>query len=183
MSIARVLPGLLLLICCGLLGGIAQAQTAAPVAPPPAAAPPPPPRPVAFDAALLKAANDLFSKAKLEGAPDKVTLIIDPLIDGVTGAQSIIDQLVPCSGPASGGTWKNHGQYVSSVAHAAQTLANQGCINEQEKGQIVSEAARSNCGKGSNGHHGNHTNHNKNHKNHKNHKHNQGEMGSDEMGG
>jgi len=88
MSIARVLPGLLLLICCGLLGGIAQAQTAAPVAPPPAAAPPPPPTPVAFDAALLKAANDLFSKAKLEGAPDKVTLIIDPLIDGVTGAQS-----------------------------------------------------------------------------------------------
>jgi len=78
----------LLLICCGLLGGTAQAQTAAPAAPPPAAAPPPPPTPVAFDAALLKAANDLFSKAKLEGAPDKVTLIIDPLIDGVTGAQS-----------------------------------------------------------------------------------------------
>ena len=88
MSIARVLPGLLLLICCGLLGGTAQAQTAAPAALPPAAAPPPPPTPVAFDAALLKAANDLFSKAKLEGAPDKVTLIIDPLIDGVTGAQS-----------------------------------------------------------------------------------------------
>jgi len=88
MSIARVLPGLLLLICCGLLGGTAQAQTAAPAAPPPAAAPPPPPTPVAFDAALLKAANDLFSKAKLDGAPDKVTLIIDPLIDGVTGAQS-----------------------------------------------------------------------------------------------
>ena len=88
MSIARVLPGLLLLICCGLLSGTAQAQTAAPAAPPPAAAPPPPPTPVAFDAALLKAANDLFSKAKLEGAPDKVTLIIDPLIDGVTGAQS-----------------------------------------------------------------------------------------------
>ena len=88
MSIARVLPGLLLLICCGLLGGTAQAQTAAPAAPPPAAAPPPPPTPVAFDAALLKAANDLFSKATLEGAPDKVTLIIDPLIDGVTGAQS-----------------------------------------------------------------------------------------------
>ena len=88
MSIARVLPALLLLICCGLLSGTAQAQTAAPAAPPPAAAPPPPPTPVAFDAALLKAANDLFSKAKLEGAPDKVTLIIDPLIDGVTGAQS-----------------------------------------------------------------------------------------------
>jgi len=106
-------------------------------------------------------------------------------LSGVTGAESIIDQLVPCSGPASGGTWKNHGQYVSSVAHAAQSLANQGCISEQEKGQIVSEAARSDCGKGSNDHQGNHKNH-RNHKNHnnnhKNHKHNPHEMGSHEMG-
>ena len=75
------------MLCCGLLGATAQAQVAAPAAPPPAAAPPPP-TPVAFDAALLKAANDLFSKAKLEGAPDKIMLVIDPLIDGVTGAQS-----------------------------------------------------------------------------------------------
>jgi outer membrane protein OmpA-like peptidoglycan-associated protein len=43
---------------------------------------------VAFNDALLKAANDLFSKAKMDSAPDKVTLVIDPLIDGVTGAQS-----------------------------------------------------------------------------------------------
>jgi len=108
-------------------------------------------------------------------------------LSGVMDAESIIDELVPCSGPASGGTWKNHGQYVSSVAHAAQNLANQGCISEQEKGQIVSEAARSNCGKGPNGHQGNpknHKNHNnpKNHNNnntngHKNHKHNPDEMG------
>jgi len=87
MSITRIFIGLLFLICCGLLSGIAQAQTTAPAAPP-AAAPPPPPTPVAFDAALLKAANDLFSKANLDGASDKVTLVIDPLIDGVTGAQS-----------------------------------------------------------------------------------------------
>ena len=67
-------------------------------------------------------------------------------LSSVTGAESIIDQLVPCSGPATGGTWKNHGQYVSSVAHAAQTLASEGCISQQEKGKIVSAAARSNCG-------------------------------------
>ena len=67
-------------------------------------------------------------------------------LSGVTGVESIINGLVPCSGPASGGTWKNHGQYVSSVAHAAQRLANQGCISRQEKGKIVSEAARSSCG-------------------------------------
>jgi hypothetical protein len=88
MSTTRIFPALLFLLCCCLWGATAQAQVAAPAAPPPAAAAPPPPTPVAFDAALLKAANDLFSKAKLEGAPDKVTLVIDPLIDGVTGAQS-----------------------------------------------------------------------------------------------
>nr|WP_249130689.1 OmpA family protein [Bradyrhizobium diazoefficiens] len=66
-----------------------MAQTAAPApTPPAAAAAPPPPTPIPFDDALLKAANDLFSKANLNGAPDKVTVVIDPLIDGVTGAQS-----------------------------------------------------------------------------------------------
>jgi hypothetical protein len=68
-------------------------------------------------------------------------------LSGETGAASIIDLLVPCSGPATGGTWKNHGQYVSSIAHAAQRLANLGCISQQQKGKIVSAAARSNCGK------------------------------------
>jgi hypothetical protein len=84
-------------------------------------------------------------------------------LSGVTGAESIIDELVPCSGPASGGTWKNHGQYVSSVAHAANRLANLGCINQNEKGKIVSEAARSNCGKKSNNHSNKNKNKNKHH--------------------
>jgi hypothetical protein len=48
---------------------------------------------VAFDTALLKAANDLFLKANLEGAPGKVTLVIDLLVDGVTGAQSSATRL------------------------------------------------------------------------------------------
>src|SRR5271163_1717797 len=88
MNIARGFLGLSLCILCGSVSGVTvQAQTAAPV-PPPAAAAPPPPTPVAFNDALLKAANDLFAKAKLDSAADKVTLVIDPLIDGVTGAQS-----------------------------------------------------------------------------------------------
>lgn len=73
-------------------GANAQSQVSppasSPATPPPAAAAPPAPTPIAFDAALLKAANDLLSKAKLDGSSDKVTLVIDPLIDGVTGAQS-----------------------------------------------------------------------------------------------
>ena len=93
MIIARRLSGLLLcFVCSGVLGANARAQTSAPVAPPPAAAPQPP-TPVPFEAALLKAANDLFTKANLDGAPEKVTLVIDPLIDGVTGAQSNATQL------------------------------------------------------------------------------------------
>ena len=84
-------------------------------------------------------------------------------LSGVTDALSIIDQLVPCSGPASGGTWKNHGQYVSSVAHAAQSLARQGCLSQPGIGKIVSEAARSNCGK-------NHQKQQKQQKQHKQHK-------------
>src|SRR6266849_486081 len=60
--------------------------------PPPATRPPP--TPVAFEKALLQAANDLFTKAKLEDAPQKVVLVIDPLIDGVTGAESNATQLM-----------------------------------------------------------------------------------------
>jgi hypothetical protein len=57
-----------------------------------------------------------------------------------------IDQLAPCSGPASGGTWKNHGQYVSAVAHAAGAFLAQDLISTDEAEEIVARAAQSNCG-------------------------------------
>jgi outer membrane protein OmpA-like peptidoglycan-associated protein len=79
MNIARRSLGLFLYVICCVSGPAAEAQTGAPAQPP---------TPMPFDAALLKAASDLFSKANLDGAPDKLTLVIDPLIDGVTGAQS-----------------------------------------------------------------------------------------------
>jgi outer membrane protein OmpA-like peptidoglycan-associated protein len=92
MKSARFSVTMGLCIFSGFLAATAQAQTSPPPAgsptpPPAAAAPPPPPTPVAFEAALLKAANDLFSKANLPGT-DKITLVIDPLIDGVTGWQT-----------------------------------------------------------------------------------------------
>src|SRR5262245_22125498 len=49
----------------------------------------PPPTPIAFEDAVQKAANDLFSKAVLPEGADKIELAIEPLIDGVTGAQSL----------------------------------------------------------------------------------------------
>lgn len=53
----------------------------------------PPPKPIRFEAALLKAANDLLSKTRLDDAQPKVDLVIDPLIDGMTGEQSHATQL------------------------------------------------------------------------------------------
>lgn len=71
----------------------AQAQApASPSAPAPAAVPAAPPAP--FDTALLNAANDLFSKAQLPAGNEPLELVIDPLIDGVSGAQSAASQLM-----------------------------------------------------------------------------------------
>jgi hypothetical protein len=57
-----------------------------------------------------------------------------------------IDQIAPCSGPASGGTWKNHGQYVSSVAQAAEVFLTNGLIDADQAEEIVAHAAQSDCG-------------------------------------
>jgi outer membrane protein OmpA-like peptidoglycan-associated protein len=72
---------------------VAQPRPAAPnPSPQPAAAPAPipPPTPLPFEEAVLRAANDLLSKAALpeRGPGDTVVLAIDPLVDGVTGMQS-----------------------------------------------------------------------------------------------
>jgi hypothetical protein len=57
-----------------------------------------------------------------------------------------LEQLVPCEGPRTGGTWKNHGAYVSAVARAANDFLRQGLISAEQRNQIVSQAARSDCG-------------------------------------
>ena len=63
-----------------------QAPAAAPAAP---VAPPAP-----FETALLNAATALFSKAMLPPGDEKIELVIDPLIDGVSGAQSTASHLM-----------------------------------------------------------------------------------------
>ena len=62
---------------------------------PPTSSVAPAPQPVTvlpFDEAVLKAANDLFTKAQLpptgSASPVKHALVIDPLVDGMTGNQS-----------------------------------------------------------------------------------------------
>jgi outer membrane protein OmpA-like peptidoglycan-associated protein len=63
---------------------------AAAVAPAAAPAPAPPIPVLAIDDAVLKAANDLFSKSQIPpaGAATRQAVVIDPLVDGVSGAQS-----------------------------------------------------------------------------------------------
>ncbi|MEH2487361.1 OmpA family protein [Bradyrhizobium sp. AZCC 2230] len=72
----------------------AQATPPAPSPPQASSAPPPPPTPIPFDDALLRAANDLFSKATVPAGADKAELVIDPLIDAATGAQSAATRLM-----------------------------------------------------------------------------------------
>ena len=56
-------------------------------------------------------------------------------------------ELPSCSGPAAGVAWKNHGEYVSSVARSVNPFLESGAISEEQAGAIVESAAESNCGK------------------------------------
>jgi hypothetical protein len=59
----------------------------------------------------------------------------------VDGDGCSIDQLCPCDNP-----WKNHGKYVSCVAHTAEDFVDAGLITDEEKDAIMSGAGGSDCG-------------------------------------
>lgn len=58
-----------------------------------------------------------------------------------------IDQLCPCDASMAGEPWRNHGDYVSCVSHAADDFRAAGRIDQEQPGTIVNEAAKSRCGK------------------------------------
>lgn len=58
-----------------------------------------------------------------------------------------LDAACPCSGPAQGGPWKNHGQHQSCVVRFRNTLRHQGCLTSVTKKTIARCSARSTCGK------------------------------------
>jgi hypothetical protein len=62
--------------------------------------------------------------------------------DVVDATGCSIAQYCPCDN-----NWKNHGKYVSCVAHNAEDFVDAGLITEAEKDAIVSVAAQSDCGK------------------------------------
>ncbi len=81
-----------------------------------------------------------------DGADECPGTPLGELVDPGIGCS--IDQLAPCTGPrGTNQQWKNHGKYVSAVAHAAQQFVDLGLITESQKGDIVSAAAQSECGK------------------------------------
>ena len=57
-----------------------------------------------------------------------------------------ITDLCPCIHPDGSNKWKNHGKYVSCVAHAANDFRGSLLISDSEHGYIVSEAGMSACG-------------------------------------
>lgn len=58
-----------------------------------------------------------------------------------------LDQLVPCAGPASGGVWRNHGQYVAARLRVIQQFRREGWLNRNQTKELISAAARSDCGR------------------------------------
>src|SRR5712672_2993117 len=85
--------------------------------------------------------------ADTDGVPDSVDLCPGTPAGSIVDANGCsIDQIAPCRGPASGGTWKNHGQYVSAVAQAAEAFLEQNLIISDQAEEIVEKAAESNCG-------------------------------------
>jgi len=63
--------------------------------------------------------------------------------NGCSGEQ-LVDLDCPCDIEP---VWKNHGQYISYVAHAAEDQLAAGLITQAEKDAIVSTRAKSGCGK------------------------------------
>jgi hypothetical protein len=68
------------------------------------------------------------------------------IVDPDTGCS--IDQLCPCDRPMDSiEAWKNHGKYVSCVSKQSEGFFEMDLISEFEQDAIVSEAAKSECGK------------------------------------
>ena len=83
-----------------------------------------------------------------DGVPDSQDVCLDTPAGAVVDAQGCsLDQLVPCAGPRTGGTWRNHGEYVSAIAETAEAFLAAGLSTEDQADAIVRTAAQSDCGK------------------------------------
>jgi hypothetical protein len=77
-----------------------------------------------------------------DGVLDAVDQCLNTPVGAVVNAAGCaIDQLCPCEN-----NWKNHGAYVSCIAHTAEDFVADSLITETEKDTVVSAAGASNCG-------------------------------------
>ncbi|HEU5180460.1 MAG TPA: hypothetical protein VFW45_06695 [Candidatus Polarisedimenticolia bacterium] len=82
-----------------------------------------------------------------DGVPDADdACAATPQCTAVNTGGCSIDQLVPCAGPASGGKWKNHGEYVAAVSQVVEQLLEEGSITDDQADAILLSAAQSACG-------------------------------------
>lgn len=65
---------------------------------------------------------------------------------GCSGEQNVINAC-DCNVGDAGMPWKNHGQYVSCVAHAKNIEVNNGLLTEEEGDALTEAAGESSCGK------------------------------------
>ncbi len=83
-----------------------------------------------------------------DGVADSIDLCPGTPAGSIVNADGCsIDQLAPCAGPASGGAWKNHGQYVATVAQTVQEFVAQGLITAEQGEEILIQSAHSRCGR------------------------------------
>ena len=85
-----------------------------------------------------------------DGVPDEKDLCpytpLGEIFDPNTGCS--LEQSVPCEGPwGTDEAWRNHGEYVSTLTKFTNDFVGMGLLTHEEKGDIVSLAARSDCGK------------------------------------
>ena len=78
-----------------------------------------------------------------DGVADSVDQCPNTLPGSVVDSHGCsIDQLVPCDAP-----WKNHGQFVSTMAQVTKEFEREGLITQRQRSALISEAAHSDCGR------------------------------------
>jgi hypothetical protein len=92
-------------------------------------------------------ANGNQSDLADDGVLDTVDACVpSPVGEAVNAAGCTIVEPCPREHPVEGDKWKNHGAYVSCVAHATNDFVAAGLMTETERGEIVSAAGESTCG-------------------------------------
>jgi hypothetical protein len=107
-----------------------------------------------FDAATSTTVDGLVSEESASTSAVLRAVLREACIDVDT--DGICDEVDACIGDEVAcppdpcpcdGDWKNHGEYVSCVAHYTNDLVAQGQLTHQERADIVSAAGQSSCGK------------------------------------